>query len=268
MERMMTWETNLSKAPAKAAEPKKLIFILFLSIFFLSCVTGKKQTSIPPVDSLRVPTQTQSKQVTDKQEINRNEKTFILLKSVWGDTIGLKGCVGIFAGENSGNLRYKEAVSRIDKALGINIKKMSFDEEISEYLRTQFFSNGIQIISLQKSIVLQKSVGFYKAGSSDKVHIMKASKIGKTNWMGKAQLHEEKLDMEFLKEDRLYNAHFDITYAQQEKPKIRWSVFDENQKVIEKDETIRLRGNINNVIGYLCRQQGLRYIMPQAMCGK
>lgn len=243
------------------------LLVFLLATFLLSCTADKQQAVRPSVDPARGTSQVQSQRVTDKHDMNRSRKSLILLKSTWGDTIALYGCVGIFAGENSANLRYAEVVNRLDKELGINIKKMSFDE-VSDYSRNKFFSNGIQSISIQKSSLLQKSIGLYRAVGSDRIQLVKASKIYKSNWMGKAQLYEEKLDIEFLSSGKSYNSMFHITHGQKQKPKTRWAIVDESRSVIEKDQAIQLSGNVKHLLGYLCGRQGLRYILPATMCRK
>ena len=244
-----------------------LIFFLFicLSTFFLSCIADKQVGGRAPVDSARRVPQEQSRPVPNKYDINR--KSTILLKGVWGDTIALYGCVGIFTGENPTNLRYPNVVNRLDKELDINIKKINFDE-ITEYTRSKLFSNGIQSISIQKSSLRQNSIGFFTEAGSDRIDLIKASKIYKTNWMGKAQLYEERLDFEFLTGGKFYNALFQITHGESQRPKTKWRIVDENRKILEKEQAVQLSGNVKTLIGNFCGQQGLAYLLPSTMCKK
>ena len=246
----------------------KLFFCLALFlIFFISCTADKQRGVQASGDSGLKAAQGQSESSTNQNKLAGNKKSLIFVQSTWGDIICLNGCVGIFTGENRSNLMYSTVADRIEKHLGIKIKKMNFDE-ISEESRSKLLSNGVQSISIQRSSLLRNAIGFYKTVGSEKIFLVKASKLYKTNWVGRAQLWEEKLDVEFLVSGQVCNAMFDLTYAGKNTPSTKWIIVDENRKEVDRYRNEQLYRDINRLIGYLCGQQALKYLLPASYCRK
>lgn len=240
----------------KKSHPIHIIIFLASLLMIWACTTEHR--AAPKLDQKRKEKPTEVRNVS-----------IILLKGVFGDTVTMHPGMGIFADKDLGNLRYRDVVDEVNKSLGIDIRKLDFDN-IPQDKRENLFNNGIIAIYRARPPKLRKAVIFFQNSSTDQIYLVKNSKVFKTNWAGVCLLKAEFIEIEILtNQGEVLHAKFRIDYKDPKNPEKKWALFKQDRTLVRYDDPNEfkpLKNKTFSTLKRLCGSRDLSHIFPRVLC--